>query len=221
MEASLPRKYRTPEKHIDYWALLDACSQQGCPICRLLKNTAERRIAALLYEEVNDAYVRQHLRASFGFCYSHALLLLQSSDGLGIALIYRDLIECVLDAIKKRKRRDLFPTQECPICELYKELTKNYVNVLLQHSHDQEMREELERSFGLCLPHLARVVKSTNDESLNKWFRRLATKAQQKQRILLQQFVRKHEIAHSHEPITDQEKQSCQDAIDMLVGMNV
>lgn len=82
----------------DYFALLDACDRDGCPVCQLTQQGVRRYLDSLFYEMVNDAETRDNLFKSLGFCEDHARLLLASRlrDPLGLTILYRDLVEKLL-----------------------------------------------------------------------------------------------------------------------------
>jgi len=81
-----------------YFALLEACQQPACPVCRLEQQATERYLDHLFYENVNDSGVRSHLRSSLGFCHEHTGLLLNHrlGDPLGMSIIYNDVLGRVL-----------------------------------------------------------------------------------------------------------------------------
>jgi hypothetical protein len=212
----LLRKNKIAEKHIEFFALLDACKLQGCPICHLLSKAARRQITELLYEEVNDPYVKDQLRNSLGFCYSHALMLLQSGDSFGIALIYRDLIKHIYDKLKDRNRKYLISVQECPICDSDKESTKNHINTLLLHINDQKLQGEFERSSGLCLQHLRMTLERSNGNVREYLF---TIHEQKLSRLLddLNEFIRKQDYRFQNERSTEDESLSSKRAVHFFV----
>ena len=79
------------EKHLSYFALLDALKEKGCPICFLLKKNTNKSMDDFLYEQVNDSGIRKAIRDSFGFCNRHAWQLRNIGDGLGLSIIYKNL----------------------------------------------------------------------------------------------------------------------------------
>ena len=73
--------------------VIEACSQPGCPLCRVTERWAGRFVAAILYEEVTDPHTRGRLKESQGFCRVHAWQATQVGGTLlGMAIIYRGLL---------------------------------------------------------------------------------------------------------------------------------
>ena len=51
---------KTP-KAFSHHELLEACSQTGCPVCRVGAQTVRRYLKSLFYEYVNDREMRANL----------------------------------------------------------------------------------------------------------------------------------------------------------------
>ncbi len=88
--------------HLDRLAfdLLDALRQPGCPVCRLTHQAARRYLDGISYEMVNDPDVRQELRDSLGYCAVHGQEWLRLQDALGTAIIYRDVLNHLLQTMQ-------------------------------------------------------------------------------------------------------------------------
>lgn len=192
------RSRLAPSKHGAYFEVLSALGRDGypppasqpasdgCPICHLNRRGISRYLDALSYENVNDPGVRAILRAYRGFCSHHAWQFLEETrDGLGTAIIYRDVVSSLLRAMPVSKvasigrslalpavgRREghshrppevsdalverLSPQGSCPACTSLAESTWLYLDTLLVHLFDGEMQSRYLSSAGLCLPHLA------------------------------------------------------------------
>src|SRR5450755_916983 len=80
------------QKTREYQTLLYACTQEGCPICRLGQEIANRYLDAWKYELFTDVEVRQMLRRSLGFCHAHTWQLAHMGATLQLAQAYRDII---------------------------------------------------------------------------------------------------------------------------------
>ena len=65
----------SPGKHTSCFDLVDAQSQAGRPICRLVYKATERYRDYLLHEAVLAPDVRAKLKESRGFCPQHAQML--------------------------------------------------------------------------------------------------------------------------------------------------
>ena len=168
-----------PSKHVVYFEVLEALQDQGCPVCRLGLRAVSRYLDALSYEGINDPGSRAELRAARGFCHWHAWQFVEEvRDGLGTAIIYRDVIGEVLRILPevgacgarrqaaarsplRTKHRSLValasrlaPQRECPACHCLAESSRRYLDTLLDHLRDGGFRNQYLASDGLCLPHL-------------------------------------------------------------------
>ena len=157
-------------KHTLYFELRSALEQEACPICRLGLRAVERHFDALTYEGVNDPVARAELRAARGFCYPHAWqFAIEVHDGLGTALIYRDILIHVLRPANRlttatpaqplqgqrvRRPAPLGPSTACPACRTLERAAHRYLDTLLIHLPEAEMRAAYLAGPGLCRPHL-------------------------------------------------------------------
>ena len=168
-------------KHIAYFQLLDACKQPGCPVCTRLEQGATRSLDALMYEQVNDPITRQRLVESHGFCNWHAWILPGiHNSALGVALIYRHLLQETLDRLQAA-RRDAHPRTRrrrvwerltgsrrdpiqmlawrdrktrCPMCGFARHAERDDLTTILEYIGEPGFAEAFSRSSGLCLPHV-------------------------------------------------------------------
>ncbi len=76
-----------------------ALGQPGCPICRLTALAVTRYLETTSYDNVTDIETRATLRATQGWCASHAQQWLGQRDSLGTALIYKDILDNVRRAL--------------------------------------------------------------------------------------------------------------------------
>lgn len=173
-----------------YHEVLEACAQAGCPICRLTEKWVNRYLDGLMYENVNDPGVRETLSQSLGFCNEHAWRFAGLSGGasLGVAIIYRSLINRVAGALKQARHiapgplhwqrarealdrdgpagatraavQSLEPQAGCPACRHRDEMeTMTLTAVVDALDHDQRLQAALQTAGGLCLPHLRRALQ--------------------------------------------------------------
>lgn len=177
-------------KYITYFELLDAFKQEGCPVCARLEEGAAKALDGLMYEQVNDPITRDRLVESHGFCNWHAWMSAGiSNSALGVALIYRHLLEETLahlqgaaGAIRPRGRwrrvagRLLgFKEEPLPILDWRRRKTRCYLCTFAQRAeHDDlktlldflgepEFAEAFGKSSGLCLPHLYAAMRIGRD----------------------------------------------------------
>jgi Family of unknown function (DUF6062) len=103
-----------PSRHTVYFELLDACRRGGCPICTMTLDTVARYLDILIYENVNDPQTRDAVVAAGGYCNDHSWQLRATSGAaFGTALMYRDVLQHVVEEIGRRSdgaHRGLFAT---------------------------------------------------------------------------------------------------------------
>jgi len=208
-----------PEKHTPFYQLLDACGMPGCPLCRLSNKASTQYIDALLYENVNDPSVRKKLNGSLGFCRRHATSLLSMGDAFGVAIIYQDIVRHIDAALMDG--RELESTIECPACTIQRENSDSYSAVVMSFLHDEELTRALLRSDGFCLDHLKQCLDRAGKEGVPAWLVDLQLRKLRQRRKDLSEFVRKQDVQFKHENTTKAEDQSCESAIDFLVGTTV
>lgn len=173
-------------KWIDYFDLKDAMKGPGCPLCGRMETLSLKFLDSLFYERVTDVWTRVGLRRAKGFCNWHAWM----SAGLpfsssGIAIIYKDLLDAEIGELSKwmegqgfsPKRRDLrrqkkrsdrfLPYWEskasCPVCKSVREREKMDMRALLDFIDEEEFSEAFEKSSGICLRHLVRLIQNHRD----------------------------------------------------------
>jgi hypothetical protein len=175
-----------------FYSLLEACSKPGCPVCQVTIQLVDRYLHSLFYESINDVPTRQDLRSSRGFCSKHAWQLLDGEAGnaLGIAIIYQDVFTNLLRALPepdaapntqgkvssffnrtarkpvealRRIIQALRPEAPCPACREQVKTAELVVSILLIYLQDESLSKALEKSDGLCLPHLAGALEHANE----------------------------------------------------------
>ena len=177
---------REPDKHTAYFDLLEACKQEGCPVCTLTLAAVAHYLDAIIYESVNDPPTRMELVAAAGYCNEHSWKLRDMGAALGAAIMYRDVLRQAAKAIERQPRRDglqLFPDRprarwprrwltgraraggrdladphtSCPACAMREHAELLYLGVLLEHVGETEATVAFRGSAGLCLVHLDRA----------------------------------------------------------------
>lgn len=203
-----------------YFALLEACEQPGCPVCRVIQKSVERYLESLFYEQVNDSAVRRNLRKSLGFCHTHARLALDKrlGDALGVAIIYQDILGYLLKRLPaqdapelltnkmiglvRRTPRQLLerlklvksvltPQERCPACQQHHRTTQRTLETLVKSLSDKNMLTSLENSEGLCISHLRLAFEQINDPKDYTALLSISRKKLESLHTELSEFIRK------------------------------
>jgi hypothetical protein len=144
------------EKHSAFFRLVEACTSGDCPVCHLCSRRVAQYFDGLLYEKVNDPEMRRRFRSAGGFCGPHSVQFMGRHDGLAGSILYRDLLSSWLE------RRSAFPVQDssgalddCPACQTKERTEDSFLSLLTDYLQDQQLKQALSSSAGLCLPHLS------------------------------------------------------------------
>src|SRR6266545_8200387 len=150
--------------HTVYFELRDSLGSLGCALCALALRSMRRYFEVLGYESVNDPGLRNAVRAARGFCEVHGQMLREARDALGTAIIHRDILTVVTDALggtvyrtaslgdyvrlaiggevgaQGHGRADaLAPQEACLACIRRQTTDETYVGVLMEHLTDAEL----------------------------------------------------------------------------------
>lgn len=226
--------------------LLEACREQGCPVCRLEGVSVQRYLDNQFYENVNSPRWRDHLRASLGFCREHAWLAVEKrlGDPLGFSIIYRDIVNAVLSQLNEphkparpprgwasllgqipeqarvlieRMVVALTPRKHCPVCEHRDETTRNILSALVEGLKSAEMVSALGSSDGLCMPHLRLTLEHVRDASICETLLTIHSEKLESLRAELDEFIRKNDYQFAAEGF-GKEGDAWLRAIGLLVG---
>lgn len=181
---------------MSYYDLRDAFASPGCAVCRLKANAAGHYLDSLLWENVNDPGVRRSIRQARGFCHEHAWELVHNDGAsLGVAIIMRDVLQSVLEAMEdarfqalpvlslRRTREALDPKQpaaataglvarlaplaRCPACLQAETMEGIYLSTLIENLLGEDsLWAAYQSSDGLCLPHFRQALARVRDETI-------------------------------------------------------
>lgn len=206
-----------------YYDLLEALTEQGCPVCRICLAAVHRYIGAINYESVGDPGIREHLRASLGFCNVHAHQWLAQAHILGTAQIYADVLTQTLSelralpfrsqtfmagvsallgsqTIEGSDRGALAPRGQCPVCRVLAETEEMVIRTLLATIAETASREAYAGSTGLCLPHLRQALAQTTGEVAFAALRDVAVAQEERLLAQLREVTRKSDYRFMNEP---------------------
>ena len=145
---------KTIEKHMSFHELKENLSCGDCPICFLAERSVARNIENLFHEKVNDPGVAKELKRSGGFCEKHSEQILRTGETLGIAIIYKRLLDVFINHLKKSNvKPKLTP---CPICMTYQQAEQRYLSNLIDHWG--ELKPEFAASSILCIGHTYKAL---------------------------------------------------------------
>jgi hypothetical protein len=157
-----------PEKHLPYFTFIKTLAGPGCPVCRQVEASLDEWFENLLYESANDRPLRHRFDAEGGLCGRHVHRLCASeSDGLGAAIIYRNILESAVGAMASGKAPAV-NKGPCAACDHERDAESRFVGLVADFLDEEEMRAGLESSRGLCLPHAAAVLARRRDAP--PWF---------------------------------------------------
>lgn len=226
------RRRATPlEQRASYRDLLADLEKPGCPTCHGANRAAWRYIDGLLWESVNDPETRTRLRATHGFCRTHAFMALtiasQQGDSLGMAILYEDFLrnlrEDVTMALQPRRRRErtpsLQPSRACIICESANGTAGNYLAIVATAEEGSAPWTAIRRpGRGLCLPHLALGFRLHRSEHERARLANAFLHGEAELEANLKELIRKHDYRFRDEGITDDERASWVHAVRRVVG---
>jgi len=184
-----------------YDDLLEACQQEGCPLCRLEHAADLRYLERLFYAQVNEYNTRQQLRASLGFCVQHAELALSEVKGqaLGLAIIYDDLLRLVVEQIDKNNTL-LTADKKCPACENRDENNTRVLSELSKYMLSEAMQTALATSAGLCLGHLRQALAAMREPAKRAALLKVQREIVLSLRAALAEYIRKNDYRFMGEP---------------------
>jgi hypothetical protein len=158
----------TPEKHLPYFTFIKSLPGAGCPVCKQAAASLDEWFENLLYESANDRPLRRRFDAESGLCGRHVHRLCASdSDGLGAAIVYRNVLEAAASALSAGKAPKV-NEGACAACDYERDAEERFVGLVADFLDEEEMRAGLEASQGLCLPHVAAVIARRRDAP--SWF---------------------------------------------------
>jgi len=227
-----------PSRPTSLHEVFEACSQTGCPVCRIGAQTVRRQLKALFYEYVNDREMRETLVKSLGFCGEHVRLLLSHkiADSLGASIIYEHLVKVVLREFPKQIR-NMQPKElsrkfaaltsaseglgECPACKRRQEVVDYTLHQIGISLDEATLREALEKSGGFCFPHLSQLFLEIKKPADADFLLALTkTKLEMRQSEMVE-VIRKNDHRFRSEQITVDEALAWKKAMVMLAGVSV
>lgn len=221
-----------------YFDLLDACREDGCPICRLALAAVRHYLDSMNYDSVNDPGFQQLTEAADGFCNQHAAQWLQQANVLGTAMIYKRVLERLTPALQELAPvhhngtllggllnhdagedgvAPLEPAGACPACLLLADVERLALTTLISSLGETELHDAYLGSAGLCWPHLIIALARTSDAATFVTLRDHALGVQRRLIGQLGEVIRKHDYRFRDEPLGE-ERGSVQRAVRHVAG---
>lgn len=165
-------------KGMSRFELEEALGEQGCAVCRLVGRAGSSYLEYLLYDLVNDPDVQKEFRASLGLCERHAQGMLDKGDGLGTAILYRAVVQELLDLLSETPEAPKWqasslarllgrstrvdpaipePGDGCMVCNAEGDAERRYLQVLLDGVRDGSLSDLVGGSGGVCVRHLSQL----------------------------------------------------------------
>lgn len=225
-------------KPYSHHELLEACTQTGCPVCRIGAQTVRRQLKALFYEYVNDREMRANLVKSLGFCGEHTRLLLSHkiADTLGASIIYEHLVKVILrefpasaatmQAKELSRKISSFVSAsdglgKCQAC-IRRDEAVNYTLSQISGALDNAtLTDALEKSDGFCFPHLSQLFLLTSKSTDINFLLNLTRNKLDARQLEMAEVIRKNDHHHHSEGITQEEAIAWKKAMVMLSGVSI
>ena len=216
--------------------LREALQDQGCAVCRLVREGDQRHLRHFLWEGKNEGHMLLRLKRSLGLCHHHAWLLADTEsrlerDGLGTATLYDWLLDIAHETLRKgletrsleaakRLAGSLHPDERCPACAIREDFEETVLWGLQQFlapvGGNETVRKLYTKSGGLCLPHLRAVLRMTSSPEVVQLLLEVEERTLASLMAELELFQRKHRIGEQA-PIGE-ERDAWERALDLLAG---
>lgn len=166
-----------------YYDLIETFPREGCSICNLLLDAADRFLDNLIYERTNDFATHRAFRERRGLCNEHSWQATQySGSSLSLAILFAATFDEVLKIVdntpaERGENRSglarmmskqqtasvladrLEPTGPCAVCEMLSDTEQRLVDTLCHYLMDPTVKEGFASSSGLCLPHFKLALR--------------------------------------------------------------
>ncbi|GAC1448823.1 MAG: hypothetical protein NVS2B12_06610 [Ktedonobacteraceae bacterium] len=206
----------------EFQALLQACSHEGCIICRLAHQSVQRYLDNWKYELFTDVELRMELRRTQGFCHTHTWQLADIGATIQLAQAYREVLSDELERLQQGGAQPTTPPAGgllqrlfegrhgdgegafCPACRQKAQAEERYAQGLRQALLDQEFYGRFTTTTGLCLNHfrLLSAIKTPDAATDGEWptlLRKAQIACLQRMDEQLGELIRKHDYRFKDE----------------------
>ncbi len=210
------------KRHMTYYELREAMETRECPICHLAVRAVTSYFSGLLWESVNDAGVREKIRAARGYCNVHMRQMVMLAGSLSLAIIARDLVETMIDDLPDSSPAPrLLPhkrpsASQCPACRVREMAAQRYLTTFVAHLNEPDWRDQFLASKGLCRIHTARARALANGDE-RQFLMDAARRHLESLKAELDEVIRKNDYRFNGEPWGD-ERDAPQRAAGIIAG---
>jgi len=223
-------------KPFTHHELLEACAEDGCPVCNIGAQTVRRQLKFWFYEYINDREMRASLANSLGFCSEHTRLLLSHkiADSLGAAIIFEHLAKVALREFPKassnmknlsRKIGALVSASDkrgpCLACQRWDESVTYTLRQIAGALDNSTVTNSLESSDGLCFLHLSQLLPLIQKPVEAEFILNLTKKKLEARQAEMAEVIRKNDHRFKSEAITDNEAIAWKKTMTMLSGVSI
>lgn len=140
---------------------------RGCAICNHVTKAARDFFAHWQYALLSEEVAQENFATELGFCPRHACQLHSMSSAWGESVCLRALTERISQLLVKTESNEtgsvnveqiLRSPEDCRVCGVLKKAEAAYINRVVAFISDEEGAQYYERSGGVCLRHLARML---------------------------------------------------------------
>jgi len=212
----------------------------GCALCLMAQRKSQRYVETLLHEAAIDVDQRDTWREARGLCHWHAWMATETPhSGGSLAILYADVLRHDLGHLatltaaapatrRWRSRHSLTrrlqdwlrswrQQRPCPVCHLWLEQERLYLQVLLDDWQTPELAPAFATASGLCWLHTLRLIELGRQHAHLPAV--LAAQQAHLQRLQdeLQEFIRKLDYRFGRQPY-GREADAWRRAVALYVG---
>ncbi len=201
--------------------LREKLALDGCPLCRMVRESEEQWTWTLLYEFTGDPEIHEKFARAGGLCAEHAELVRKITEKRqlvtpsGVARLYETVTKEFLASLARERPAEA--RQECPLCRYRDQATARYAYFLAVTLAEPEWQEAFAKSDGLCISHFNAVIAQA-DRNVVAFLKDDQTRRLRDLLHRLQELQRKQRY-DVPEPLTPEEIASWREALWRYGGM--
>lgn len=151
---------------------------RGCPVCQQMAKQAMEFFAHWQYRIATSEQAQAELANEWGFCPLHSWQLLAVSSPHGASVGYARLAGRIADYLRDQRgeaapgvkvRQLVRNTSNCYVCKLLEQTEDDYLRQLAERIEGENDRESYQRSQGVCLRHLGKLLDMVKTDRSRKF----------------------------------------------------